>query len=637
MLRQVAKRATQGANDALSQGRSFYSLSLEFTEDVSGSKPKAGGPNLVGQWAAKKAETETALKMITTYKDLGDLAEEPLLKNHNPRTFEDLEKPIPNFKKFGLKAGDVPRFFDGVLQARASAAVDAKNQWWAARQETVQEALKERTFKPFTPLPVPSWSLGQPVPLAALKASTDRLFAQLEPKRKLAAPDVASPAVSGALAAMAQALGADAGPALAESVRKALASKVVVTEGGKPVAGRFMGAAEAETKIGARRAELHTRFVKMWAKRVLAMPEQALIPLKERDALLASKFEDVSEQYHELVDLVARGTETYGERLASCAAMDTFFLRRSKEEVKGMFPPTEQEKEAVALAQQLSDPSAALSKLLGPALTPPGSGGALKSAEAAALADHLYGPDRYMGAEGMKLAARYRAEEEARAAELTALYGDASSLAESQRAPKAPLAALAEAAKEGAAKAKALAAEKAAAAGNAYLEYALDKQIAFVSDPSNTAFEDVLHPELVQERYEIEMAELDALEAQMNEAEEEELWLITLQRQARHIQQHLEFDLPQAQYAHMDPILYKKLDWEVTHSLDIMHHEVFQAADCEQGEYVKDQMGLENLSHHLLPLIRYRRAKARAARGYYAPELTALPVAATPAADVAIN
>jgi len=66
-------------------------------------------------------------------------------------------------------------------------------------------------------------------------------------------------------------------------------------------------------------------------------------------------------------------------------------------------------------------------------------------------------------------------------------------------------------------------------------------------------------------------------------------------------------------------------------------HTHTQAADCEQGEYVKDQMGLENLSHHLLPLIRYRRAKARAARGYYAPELTALPVAATPAADVAIN
>jgi hypothetical protein len=42
-------------------------------------------------------------------------------------------------------------------------------------------------------------------------------------------------------------------------------------------------------------------------------------------------------------------------------------------------------------------------------------------------------------------------------------------------------------------------------------------------------------------------------------------------------------------------------------------------------------MGLENLSHHLLPLIRYRRAKARKALGYYAPELSALPVTAKPA------
>jgi len=36
---------TQGANDALSQGRSFYSLSLEFTEDVSGSKVSGGDVN----------------------------------------------------------------------------------------------------------------------------------------------------------------------------------------------------------------------------------------------------------------------------------------------------------------------------------------------------------------------------------------------------------------------------------------------------------------------------------------------------------------------------------------------------------------------------------------------------------------
>jgi hypothetical protein len=47
-----------------------------------------------------------------------------------------------------------------------------------------------------------------------------------------------------------------------------------------------------------------------------------------------------------------------------------------------------------------------------------------------------------------------------------------------------------------------------------------------------------------------------------------------------------------------------------------------------QGEYVKDQMGLENLSHHFLPLLRYRRQKYRQKMGYYPPELTALPVKA---------
>jgi hypothetical protein len=30
---------------------------------------------------------------------------QPYLKFHNPRTFEDMDKPIPNFKKFGLKSG----------------------------------------------------------------------------------------------------------------------------------------------------------------------------------------------------------------------------------------------------------------------------------------------------------------------------------------------------------------------------------------------------------------------------------------------------------------------------------------------------------------------------------------------------
>jgi hypothetical protein len=115
---------------------------------------------------------------------------QPYLKFHNPRTFEDLDKPIPNFKKFGLKAGEVPKFFDGVLikraggccasrclaaeQARragtraepprascapgscsrsaaqatelhaaptpAGESVDAKTQWWAERKAQVEAA-----------------------------------------------------------------------------------------------------------------------------------------------------------------------------------------------------------------------------------------------------------------------------------------------------------------------------------------------------------------------------------------------------------------------------------------------------------------------------------------------------------------
>jgi hypothetical protein len=40
--------------------------------------------------------------------------------------------------------------------------------------------------------------------------------------------------------------------------------------------------------------------------------------------------------------------------------------------------------------------------------------------------------------------------------------------------------------------------------------------------------------------------------------------------------------MPQAAYAHMDPILYKKLDYELSHGLDLLHQEAFMAADCEQ-------------------------------------------------------
>lgn len=37
--------------------------------------------------------------------------------------------------------------------------------------------------------------------------------------------------------------------------------------------------------------QVHTRWLNLWARRIMASPEQALVPLKERDALLASKHE----------------------------------------------------------------------------------------------------------------------------------------------------------------------------------------------------------------------------------------------------------------------------------------------------------------------------------------------------------
>ncbi len=41
------------------------------------------------------------------------------------------------------------------------------------------------------------------------------------------------------------------------------------------------------------------------------------------------------------------------------------------------------------------------------------------------------------------------------------------------------------------------------------------------------------------------------------------------------------------------------------------------------SDFAKEQWGLESLSHHLLPLLRYRRAKARKARVEFDPELPA--------------
>jgi hypothetical protein len=49
---------------------------------------------------------------------------QPLLKFHNPRTFEDLTAPVPNFRAMNLKPGEVGKFFDSVLSKRSGEAVD---------------------------------------------------------------------------------------------------------------------------------------------------------------------------------------------------------------------------------------------------------------------------------------------------------------------------------------------------------------------------------------------------------------------------------------------------------------------------------------------------------------------------------
>jgi len=555
----------------------------------------------------------------------GDFEGQPYLKFHNPRTFEDMDKPIPNFKKFGLKAGEVPKFFDNVLSKRAGEAVALKGLWWDHRRDVAQEGVKEKAFKPFPKLPVPSWSLGKPVALDEFKKVTDSYFAALEPARKLKVPQLPAQ-VSDQLKVLEASSGVD-GVALKALLEKAVGDSSYVEEGGKRLAGfTYLSAAEANKIVALRRKQVHARWLNLWARRVMAAPEQALVPLKERDALLASKHEDVSPKYNALMNLVGRGSKTYGERLSECAAFDNLLLRRSRQEVIDMFPPSEQESEAVDLAAKLEDRAWALEQLLGPTLQPEGSSNRLKSEEARALTEHLYTHDRYMYAEGMKLVKRYEEEEAELADKLKKLTGSADGLLAAQRSPSTPLQRLADHHKEVAELVESLKAARAEAKGNAYREYVVDKHLAFVSDPTNIAFEELELPQLIQERLEIEMAELDAEEAKLVEAEEEELWMLTLQQQSRHIAQHIEFDLPQSVVAHMDPLLYKKLDWELTNGQDLLHHEAVQAADCEQGEFIKDQMGLEHLSHHFLPLLRYRRQKYRKSIGYYPPELSTVPV-----------
>ena len=59
--------------------------------------------------------------------------------------------------------------------------------------------------------------------------------------------------------------------------------------------------------------------------------------------------------------------------------------------------------------------------------------------------------------------------------------------------------------------------------------------VAVASNPSNVAFEEVLYPELIQESLELELAELASAEAAIDDAEEEELWSLTLAAQLKHL------------------------------------------------------------------------------------------------------
>ena len=59
---------------------------------------------------------------------------------------------------------------------------------------------------------------------------------------------------------------------------------------------------------------------------------------------------------------------------------------------------------------------------------------------------------------------------------------------------------------------------------------------AVLSDPSNIAFDEALYPGLVEESMDIELAELKEAELAVDDAEEEELWMLTLAAQMRHVQ-----------------------------------------------------------------------------------------------------
>jgi hypothetical protein len=82
-----------------------------------------------------------ALPLLSHYVHNANVAPQPYLKFHNPRTFEDMDKPIPNFKKFGLKSGATRRQQHQQRQQHRSSRSAYELQ---ARQHGEQQLLQQR-------------------------------------------------------------------------------------------------------------------------------------------------------------------------------------------------------------------------------------------------------------------------------------------------------------------------------------------------------------------------------------------------------------------------------------------------------------------------------------------------------------
>lgn len=73
----------------------------------------------------------------------------------------------------------------------------------------------------------------------------------------------------------------------------------------------------------------------------------SVLLVSQRIRLCVFLLQDVSQKYNALMDLVGKGPTTHADRMAALPAMDTFFLRRGKEELKALFPVSEKVRQAL--------------------------------------------------------------------------------------------------------------------------------------------------------------------------------------------------------------------------------------------------------------------------------------------------